>query len=96
VDYLGDEAAMKKLLYRLVSLGLSVVSGLLAGAMFKGLWKLIAREEDAPDATDPQRSWKEVLPAAALQGAVFATVKAAVERGAMQGGRKLTGSKPGG
>lgn len=87
---------MKKLLYRLMSLGLSVVSGLLAGAMFKGMWKLIAREEDAPDATDPQRSWKEVLPAAALQGAVFATVKAAVERGAMQGGRKLNGSKPGG
>jgi Protein of unknown function (DUF4235) len=96
VDYLGDEAAMKKVLYRLVSLGLSVVSGLLAGAMFRGLWKLIAREEDAPDATDPQRSWKEVLPAAALQGAIFATVKAAVERGATQGGRKLTGSKPGG
>jgi hypothetical protein len=93
---MGDEAAMKKLLYRLVSLGLSLVSGLLAGAMFKGVWKLIAHEEDAPDATDPQRSWKEILPAAALQGAVFATVKAAVERGAVQSGRKLTGSKPGG
>jgi hypothetical protein len=86
---------MKKLLYRLMSLGLSVVSGLIAGAIFKGLWKLIAREEDAPDASDPQRSWKEVLPAAALQGAVFATVKAAVERGTMQSGRKLTGSRTG-
>jgi hypothetical protein len=87
---------MKKTLYRLMSLGLSVVSGMLAGAMFKGTWKLIAREEDAPDATDMQRSWKEILPAAALQGAIFATVKAAVQRGAVQGGRKLTGSKPGG
>jgi hypothetical protein len=64
--------------------------------MFKGMWKLIAREEEAPQAADPQRSWKEVLPAAALQGAVFATVKAAVERGAMQGGRKLTGPSPDG
>ena len=87
---------MKRPLYRLMSLGLSVVSGMLAGAMFKGMWKLIAREEDAPDATDMRRSWKEVLPAAALQGAIFATVKAAVERGTVQGGRKLTGSKPGG
>ena len=87
---------MKNLLYRLLSLGLSLVSGMIAGAMFKGVWKLIAREEDAPDATDPQRNWKEIRPAAAVQGAVFATVKAAVERGAMQGGRKLTGSKPGG
>jgi dihydrodipicolinate synthase/N-acetylneuraminate lyase len=86
---------MKSLLYRLISLGLSVVSGMLAGALFKGMWKLIAREEDAPDATDMQRSWKEVLPAAALQGAVFATVKAAVERGAVQGGRKVAGPKPG-
>lgn len=87
---------MKKIAYRLLSLGLSVVSGVLAGALFKGLWKLVAREEDAPEASDPERSWKEVLPAAALQGAIFATVKAAVERGATQGGRKLTGSKPGG
>ena len=86
---------MKGMLYRLMSLALSVVSGMLAGALFKGLWKLIAREEDAPDATDLQRSWKEVLPAAALQGAIFATVKAAVERGAIQGGRKVAGSKQG-
>jgi uncharacterized protein DUF4235 len=86
---------MKSLLYRLMSLGLSVVSGMLAGALFKGMWKLIAREEDAPDATDMQRSWKEVLPAAALQGAIFATVKAAVERGAVQGGRKMAGPKTG-
>jgi dihydrodipicolinate synthase/N-acetylneuraminate lyase len=86
---------MKSLLYRLMSLGLSVVSGMLAGALFKGMWKLIAREEDAPDATDMQRSWKEVLPAAALQGAVFATVKAAVERGTVQGGRKVAGPNRG-
>ena len=86
---------MKKLLYRLMSLGLSVISGMIAGALFKGVWKLIAREEDAPDATDPERSWKEVLPAAALQGAIFATVKAAVERGATQGGRKVAGPNPG-
>jgi Protein of unknown function (DUF4235) len=71
---------MKNLLNRLLSLGLSLASGVLAGAMFKGVWKLIARKDDAPQATDPQRSWREILPAAALQGAVFA-VKAAAERG---------------
>jgi uncharacterized protein DUF4235 len=92
MDDTGGEAAMKKLIYRLASLGLSVVSGMLAGVMFKQLWKLIAREDEAPEATDPERSWREVLPAAALQGAVFATVKAAVERSAVQGGRKLAGS----
>ena len=85
---------MKNLLYRLVSLGLSVVSGMIAGAVFKGVWKLIAREDDAPQVTDSQRSWKEILPAAALQGAVFAAVKAAVERGTAQGSRKLARSSP--
>jgi hypothetical protein len=85
---------MKDLLDRLPSLGLSLVSGVLAGAMFKGVWKLIAREDDAPQATDPQRSWKEILPAAALQGAVFAAVKAAVKRGTTQGSRDLARPSP--
>jgi hypothetical protein len=84
---------VKKLASRLLNLGLSVVIGALAGAMFKQLWKLIAREEEAPHASDPQRSWAEILPAAALQGALFATVKAAVQRGAAQGGRTLTRSR---
>ena len=85
---------MKRLLYRALSLGLSVVTGVLAGAVFKRLWKLIAGEEEAPQAADPERTWKEILAAAALQGALFALVKAAVERGAVQGGRKLTRSAP--
>lgn len=77
-----------------MSLGLSLVSGVLAGALFKQLWKLIAHEKDAPQATDPPRSWKEVLPPpAALQGAVLAAVKTTVKRGAAQGSRKLSRSK---
>jgi hypothetical protein len=84
---------VKNLLYRLLSLGLSLVSGVLTGAMFKGVWKP-PREDDAPQATDPQRSGKEILPAAALQGTVFATVKAVAERGTAQGSRKLARSSP--
>jgi hypothetical protein len=82
---------MTKLLSRLLNLALSVVIGALAGTVFKQLWKLTAGEEQAPQAADPKRSWKEILPAAALQGALFATVKAAVQRGATQGRRKLQG-----
>ena len=48
-----------------------------------------------PTATDAWRSWREVLVAAALQGAVFALVKAAADRGAAEGHRKLTGVWPG-
>jgi hypothetical protein len=67
----------------------------LAGATFKKLWKITAREDESPRATDAQRSWREVLIAATLQGAIFALVKAAVDRGAAEGTRKLTGVWPG-
>lgn len=62
---------MKKRSFRALSLVLSVPSGLLASAVFKQVWKLLASEEEAPEATDPERSWQEILLAAALHGAVF-------------------------
>jgi predicted metal-dependent enzyme (double-stranded beta helix superfamily) len=86
---------MIKLLYKPLSLLVSVLGGILAGAIFKQVWKLAASEEDAPKATDPQRGWREVLASAALQGAIFAVVKAALNRGAAAGTHKLTGVWPG-
>ena len=73
----------------------SVLGGVLAGVIFKRVWQVTAREDDAPKATDAKRGWREVLLAAALQGAIFAVVKAAVDRGAAEGTRKLTGVWPG-
>jgi hypothetical protein len=87
---------MTKLLYKAVTLVISVLSGMLAGAIFKRVWKLAAGEEEAPAATDVRRGWREVLTAAALQGAIFALVKAAVDRATAEGTRKLTGTWPGG
>jgi Protein of unknown function (DUF4235) len=86
---------MIKLLYRPVSILVSVLGGVLAGAIFKKIWKIAAREDEAPQATDAQRGWREVLLAAGVQGAIFAVVKAAVDRGAAEGTRKLTGVWPG-
>jgi predicted metal-dependent enzyme (double-stranded beta helix superfamily) len=86
---------MMKLLYKPVSLLVSVLGGVLAGAIFKRIWKVAAREDEAPQATDAQRGWREVLLAAGLQGAIFAVVKAAVDRAAAEGTRKLTGVWPG-
>jgi hypothetical protein len=67
----------------------------LAGAVFKRVWKIAAREDDAPEATDARRGWREVLLAAALQGAIFGLVKAAVDRGVATGTRRVTGVWPG-
>ncbi|MEV5953889.1 DUF4235 domain-containing protein [Streptomyces sp. NPDC051987] len=84
-----------KIAYKPVGLALGAVAGLAAGALFKQTWKVLGHDEDAPDATDEDRSWGEVLLAATVQGAVFAVVRAAVERAGATGVRGLTGTWPG-
>ncbi|MET0762561.1 MAG: DUF4235 domain-containing protein [Thermoleophilaceae bacterium] len=87
---------MAKLLYRPFGLVLGVLASALAGAAFKRLWRLVSRQEDdAPKATESERSWREILAAAVLQGAVFGLVKAAVDRSGARAFEKLTGSWPG-
>ena len=81
-------------LYKPVDLIAGMVGGLLAGLIFKKAWKLIGRG-DAPKPTDERRGWGETLLAAMLQGAIFALVKAAVDRGAAEGTRRLIGTWPG-
>ncbi|URM91812.1 DUF4235 domain-containing protein [Streptomyces sp. MRC013] len=89
-------ARRQKILYRPVGLLLGLVGGAAASALFTRAWKAVGRGSDAPDALDEGRSWREVLIAAALQGAIFATVRAAVDRGGAVGVRRLTGTWPGG
>ena len=86
---------MNKSVYKLLSLATSVVGGIVAGAIFKRLWKVAAGEDEAPSATDARRGWPEILVAAALQGAIFAVVQAAIERGTAEGTAALTGVWPG-
>ena len=85
---------MIKLLFKPVDLIAGMVGGLLAGLIFKWVWKLIGRG-DEPKPTDERRSWGDILLAAVLHGAIFALVKAAVDRGAAEGTRRLTGIWPG-
>jgi Protein of unknown function (DUF4235) len=86
---------MAKVLYTPVSLLISVLGAVAAGALFKQIWKRISDEEEAPKALESEYSWREVLPAAALQGAVFAFVKAAIQRGGAKGFERVTGVWPG-
>lgn len=79
---------MIKLLYKPVSILVSVLGGLLAGATVMRVWKLVAHQDEAPKATDAGHGWGEVLAAAALQGAVYALVKAALGRAAAEGTRQ--------
>jgi hypothetical protein len=85
---------MIKLMYKPAGMLVSVLGGVIAGAVFKRVWK-VAAGDDAPKATDAQRGWREVLLAATLQGAIFGLVKAVIDRGAAEGIRRLTGVWPG-
>ncbi|ASW54588.1 DUF4235 domain-containing protein [Plantactinospora sp. KBS50] len=85
---------VNRLAYKPVGMLLGMAAGLLAGAVFRQVWKLTSGDDDAPGATDEDRGWGEVLAAAALQGAIFAVVRAAVDRGGATGVRRLTGSWP--
>jgi hypothetical protein len=84
----------KKLLYKPVGLLAGAGAGLLAGLLFKKVWQVAAGDQDAPEALDQERGWGEILAAAALQGAIFAIVRAAVDRASAEGVRRLTGTWP--
>lgn len=66
---------------RPISAALGMAGGLIAGALFKRTWKLVAGQDDTPDAGDLDRGWAEILIAAAIQGAIAGAVKAALNHG---------------
>jgi uncharacterized protein DUF4235 len=84
-----------KFIYRPFGLLLGVLSGILAGAVFKQLWKLVSQREETPKAKESEYGLRAVLAAALLQGAIFGLVKAAVDRGGARAFQRLTGAWPG-
>ena len=86
---------MNKALYKPLSWVVGALGGILAGQVFKQVWTRVAGEDDAPDATDRDYTWRQVVIAAAVQGAIFGAVKAATERAGAVGYRKATGDWPG-
>ena len=84
-----------KLVYRPVGLAGGILAGVVSGAIFKQVWKRVSGEDDAPDALQSEYGMREVVLAAAIQGALFAATKAAIDRAGARGFTKLTGSWPG-
>jgi hypothetical protein len=84
-----------RVIYKPFGLIVSVLGGIVAGMIFKRVWGAIAREDEAPKATDEARGWGEILAAAAAEGAVFGGVKALVDRAGATGFAHLTGAWPG-
>ncbi len=84
-----------RILYKPFGLAGSVGAGLVAGIVFKQVWKRVSDSEDAPEASDRRYGWGEMLLAATIQGAIFAAVKAAVDRGGAVAFERMTGEWPG-
>jgi hypothetical protein len=91
----GHVADMARIIYKPLGLIVSVLGGIVAGAIFKRVWAATAHEDDAPKATDARKGWGEILAAATVQGAVFGGVKAAIDRAGATGFAKVTGAWPG-
>ena len=88
-------ADMAKLAYRPIGLAVSLGAAAVAGRLVGLIWKQVADEDDAPSALQSEYSMKEVVIAAAIQGAIFAATKAAVDRLGARGFKQLTGAWPG-
>jgi uncharacterized protein DUF4235 len=86
-----------KILYQPLGLVSSVVAGIIAGQVFKQVWKHATPgdQEDAPKALESEYDLREVLIAALVQGAIFAAVKALVNRGGARAFERWTGEWPG-
>ena len=91
----GGKAA--KILYRPVGLVSSIVGGLVAGQVFKQVYKRVTpgHRSDAPKPLESEYRLREILVAALIQGAIYAVVKALIDRGGARAFERWTGEWPG-
>jgi hypothetical protein len=86
-----------KILYRPVGLLSSAAGGLLAGAIFKQVWRRAAPGDKThpPTALATNYPFKEILLAAAAQGVIFSVVTTVIDRQGARLFEKATGEWPG-
>ncbi|WP_265521725.1 DUF4235 domain-containing protein [Oerskovia flava] len=86
-----------KILYRPFGLASSIVGGLVAGAVFKQVYKKVSPTEHdkAPGPLASEYGVRELLVASLVQGAIYAAVKALIDRGGARAFQKWTGEWPG-
>jgi hypothetical protein len=88
-------SAVSKALYLPLQIATSVAGGLIASKIFTEIWQRVSpSDEEPPDPKDLNRSGREALAAAAVQGLVFGLVRAAVSRASAHGYRAVTHENP--
>lgn len=83
---------------KLAFVPISIVSGLLAGAvgtkLFGYIWKLV--DNQAPPRPEDRRfSWPKLIAALLIEGAIFRLVKGLVDHGTRRAFARTTGTWPG-
>lgn len=91
----GNELSpLGKIAYKPIGLTLGMMGGLVAGKVFGVVWKRISGEDETPQPLSDDYSTREVLLAAALQGAIFGLIKTAIDRYGMKGVRRFLDTPP--
>jgi len=86
-----------KMLYRPFALVVGTAGGLVAARVFREVWMRATPHHrlHAPTPLESQYNVRQVLVAAAVQGAVFGVVKAGIDRAGARGFQRWTGEWPG-
>ena len=82
------------LIYKPIGLILGILGGILGRQVFNQIWQRID-DEEPPEPTTRDTSLRRVITAVVLQGAVFAIVKLAIQRGGAKAWNHLLGVWPG-
>jgi hypothetical protein len=84
------------ILYKPVGLAGGVVAGILATSLVNKIWALVSGDPSGPPAARTRgERWQKVVAGAAMQGAVFAAVKTAIDRAGARQFERWSGEYPG-
>jgi Protein of unknown function (DUF4235) len=83
-----------KLIYKPFGIILGIIGGLIGKRVFDFVWTKID-DEDPPKPTTQEANWGKILVTAAVQGMIFKSTRAIIDRHGAKGWYYLTGAWPG-
>ena len=83
-----------KAIYKPFGIIIGLAAGILARQVFNQVWGHLD-DREPPKPTTEETTWRRLLAATALQGAILAVTKAVVNRGGAKGYSYVTGVWPG-